>query len=164
MTSWNCSRSIVSVCSRCSDSSICLVGGRFGPAVDLGHQEHFLAVAVPQGLAHADLALAVVVVPAVVHEVDAVVDGGADDPDALVSSSCMPMCDPPSPTSDTFSRGTAEGTGTASRTPGCVHVFGNPDKTVSATAARSSSRRVIAAPSIWSMLLFRMGRLKKTKV
>ena len=42
------------------------------------------AVAVAQRLAHADLALAVVVVPAVVQEGDAAIDGGADEPDALL--------------------------------------------------------------------------------
>ena len=57
--------------------------GRLGATVDLGHEEDLLAVAVAQGLAHADLAGAVVVVPAVVHEGDAAVDGAADDPDAL---------------------------------------------------------------------------------
>ena len=53
-------------------------------AVELGHQENLLAVAILERLAHADFADAVVVVPAVVHEVDAVVDGSADDADALL--------------------------------------------------------------------------------
>ena len=61
-----------------------LGGGLLGAAVDLGHQEDLLAVAVLEGLAHADFAAAVVVVPAVVHEGDAGVDGGADDLDALL--------------------------------------------------------------------------------
>jgi hypothetical protein len=61
-----------------------LGGGLPGPAVDLGHQEDLLAVAVAQGLAHADFAAAVVIVPAVVHEGDAGVDGGADDLDAVL--------------------------------------------------------------------------------
>ena len=52
------------------------------PAVDLGHQEDALAVAVAERLAHPQLALAVVVVPGVVHEGDAAVDRGADDADA----------------------------------------------------------------------------------
>lgn len=42
-----------------------------------------LAVAVSQGLAHADFACAAVVIPRIVHEVNAVVDGGADDAEAL---------------------------------------------------------------------------------
>ena len=54
-------------------------GGRARAAVDLGHQERALAVAVAQRAAHPDLAGAVVVVPAVVHEGDAVIDRGADD-------------------------------------------------------------------------------------
>ena len=37
---------------------------RFDAAVDLGHEEDLLAVAVPERLAHPDLALALVVVPA----------------------------------------------------------------------------------------------------
>ena len=48
-------------------------------AVDFCHQEDALSIAVLQGLSHANLTGALVVVPAVVHEVDAVIDGGADD-------------------------------------------------------------------------------------
>ena len=55
----------------------------FGAAVELGHLEDLGAVAVAEGLAHADLGDAVVVVPAVVHEGDAAVDGGADELDGL---------------------------------------------------------------------------------
>ena len=72
-----------SVCNRWRRLVDLLGGGLFGAAVDLGHQEDLLAVAVAQGLAHADFADAVVIVPAVVHEGDAAVDGGADDLDAL---------------------------------------------------------------------------------
>ena len=61
-----------------------LLRGRGSAAVDLGHQEGLLAVAVLEGAAHAALAFAVVVVPAVVQEVDARVECGADDADALV--------------------------------------------------------------------------------
>src|SRR6201999_2969459 len=53
-----------------------------GAAVHLGHQEDLVAIAVAQGLAHADLAGALVVVPAVVHEGDAAIDGLADEGDA----------------------------------------------------------------------------------
>jgi hypothetical protein len=56
-----------------------LGGGLLRPAVDLVHQEDLLAVAILQGLAHADLARAFVVVPAVVHEGNAAVDGLADE-------------------------------------------------------------------------------------
>src|SRR5439155_10275254 len=61
-----------------------LPGGR-GPrlAVDLGHQESSLAVAVPKGFPHPDLALSIVVVPGVVEEIDACVDRGSDDAKAL---------------------------------------------------------------------------------
>src|SRR5207244_844134 len=52
--------------------------------VDLGHEKHFVAIAVAQRLAHADLARPTVVVPAVVEEVDSVVDRGADDADRFL--------------------------------------------------------------------------------
>src|SRR6185312_12846944 len=48
-------------------------------AVDLRHQEDALAITIFQRLSHALLARAVVVVPAVVHEVDAVVHSRAND-------------------------------------------------------------------------------------
>ncbi len=54
-----------------------------GAAVDFGHEEDLGAVAVAECLAHADFADAVVVVPAVVHEGDAVVDGFVDECDAV---------------------------------------------------------------------------------
>jgi hypothetical protein len=57
--------------------------GLFGAAINLGHEEGLLTVAVAQSLAHADFAGAVVIVPAVVHEGDPAVDGAANDPDAL---------------------------------------------------------------------------------
>src|SRR5437867_8496910 len=47
--------------------------------VDLRHQEHLVTVSVAQRLPRADLALPLVVVPRVVHEVDAAIDGGAHD-------------------------------------------------------------------------------------
>lgn len=54
-----------------------LFGGEFaGASVDLGHQERLGPVAVAQGQAHADFAGAIVVVPAVVEEIDAVIEGG----------------------------------------------------------------------------------------
>src|SRR5256712_4248503 len=52
--------------------------------VDLGHEKHFVAIAVAQRLSHADLARPTVVVPAVVEEVDSVVDGRADDADGFL--------------------------------------------------------------------------------
>ncbi len=72
-------------------------------AVDLGHQENLLAVAVPQSLPHPDFALAVVVVPAVVQKLMPVSIGGANDPDALLRGRWMPMWYPPRPISETFS-------------------------------------------------------------
>ena len=62
-----------------------LLGGGFpGAAVNLRHEENLLAIAVAEGLAHTDFAAAVVVVPGVVHEGDAGVDGGANDLDTLL--------------------------------------------------------------------------------
>src|SRR5216684_6954557 len=58
-------------------------GGRLGPAVDLGHEEDLLPVAITQSLPHADFAGAPIVVPAVVHEGDPAIDGPADNRDAL---------------------------------------------------------------------------------
>src|SRR5271156_3985365 len=51
----------------------------FGAAVNLGHQESFLAVTILQRFAHADFAFAAVVVPAVVQEIDAFIEPGAND-------------------------------------------------------------------------------------
>src|SRR5271169_1874789 len=42
----------------------------FVSAVDLGHQECFLAIAIAQGFAHSNFTLSTVVVPAVIEEVD----------------------------------------------------------------------------------------------
>src|ERR1700682_6076878 len=62
-----------------------LRGGELpGLTVDLGHEEGLLAVAVAQRLAHADFAVAAIVVPAVVEEVDTAVECGADDADAFL--------------------------------------------------------------------------------
>jgi hypothetical protein len=51
----------------------------FRAAIDLGHEKDFVAVAIAEGFAHADFARAVVVVPRVVHEIDAAIDGLAND-------------------------------------------------------------------------------------
>src|SRR6266851_2104258 len=56
----------------------------FVTAVDLGHQQHLLTVAVPQRFTHPDFTRAVVIIPAVVHKVDPVVDGGANNADTLL--------------------------------------------------------------------------------
>ncbi len=49
--------------------------------VNLRHQKDLPPVAIAERLPHANLARAVVVVPAVVHEVDATVDRRANDPE-----------------------------------------------------------------------------------
>src|SRR4029077_18943911 len=61
-----------------------LGSGRLSLAIDLGHQERLLAVTVAQRLAHANLALAIVVVPAVVEEADAGIERRANDANALL--------------------------------------------------------------------------------
>src|SRR5437016_12465032 len=52
--------------------------------VDLGHEKRLFAIAVAQRLSHAELARPAVVVPAVVEEVDAAVDGRAYDADGFL--------------------------------------------------------------------------------
>src|ERR1700687_3246943 len=59
-------------------------GRSFGASVNLGHQKRFLAVTVTQRVAHADFALPAVVVPAVVEEIDALVEACADDANAFL--------------------------------------------------------------------------------
>jgi hypothetical protein len=51
----------------------------FCAAVNLGHQEYFVAVTACQRLTHPHFADAVVVIPAVIHEGDAMIDGAADE-------------------------------------------------------------------------------------
>src|SRR5689334_4341214 len=51
-------------------------------AIDLGHQECLLPVTIPEGFAHAAFTLAVVVIPAVVEEIHAAVEGAAHNTDA----------------------------------------------------------------------------------
>jgi hypothetical protein len=62
------------------EGGVDLVAGALGVAgVDLGHEESLVPVAITQRLAHANFALAIVINPGVVHEVDPGVDGSADD-------------------------------------------------------------------------------------
>src|ERR1700686_1753844 len=61
-----------------------LGGGLLSLAIDLGHQESLLTVTVAQRLAHANLALPIVIVPAVVEEVDAGIECRADDANAVL--------------------------------------------------------------------------------
>ena len=84
MISWNCIRSMRSVCSRCRDSSICGAADSFVRPSILRHEKDLVAVSVAQRLSHADLAGATIVVPTVVHEGDASIDGAADESDALL--------------------------------------------------------------------------------
>src|SRR5665213_1830202 len=56
-----------------------LRGFFFRAPIDLGHDESLRAVTVPERLTHPDLALPVVVIPGIVHEFQARIDGGAND-------------------------------------------------------------------------------------
>src|ERR1700704_72314 len=53
-------------------------------AIDLGHQEGFLAITIAQCFAHANFTLSAVVVPAVVEEIDSFIDSRTHDANALV--------------------------------------------------------------------------------
>src|SRR5580765_437121 len=59
-------------------------GSLLGAAVNLRHEKGFLPVTIAHGLAHADFALPVVVVPGVVEEINSAVERGANDADALL--------------------------------------------------------------------------------
>ena len=81
-----------------------LLGGlRLRAAIDLGHQEDFVPVPVPQRLAHSNLAAAVMVVPGVVHERDATIHRRSDQADPLLFAARPPDVMTASPTSDTCS-------------------------------------------------------------
>src|ERR1700690_213608 len=58
-------------------------GGRFGSAIDLGHQKGLLAITIAQRLAHANFAVSAVVIPAVVEKIDAFVNPRPNNADAL---------------------------------------------------------------------------------
>jgi hypothetical protein len=60
-----------------------LLIGLLGAAVDLGHQQDFITIAILQRVAHARFAVAIVIVPAVVQKVDSAIDGGANKAHAV---------------------------------------------------------------------------------
>src|SRR6266576_1511680 len=78
-------------------------GGIIGAAVNLGHEEDFLPVAISQSLSHADFASAAIIIPAVVHEGDPTVDGAADNRYTLPFVSLLADVIPPRPMAETFS-------------------------------------------------------------
>src|SRR5262249_42260271 len=55
----------------------------FASAVDLRHEESLLPITIQQCFTHADLALAIVVVPTVIEEVNTGVEGSTDNLNAL---------------------------------------------------------------------------------
>jgi hypothetical protein len=70
----------------------------FGSAIGPRHQKYSVPVTITQRFAHADLAGSLVVIPAVIHEVDSAVCGGANDADAKLLihpvQADMPTADP----------------------------------------------------------------------
>src|SRR5579884_304905 len=61
-----------------------LIAGRFRvAAIDFRHEESFLAITIAQSLAHANLALSTVVIPAVVEEVDTFIESHSNEADAF---------------------------------------------------------------------------------
>src|ERR1035438_7835199 len=61
----------------------------FGAAIDLRHEKNFLPVPIFQRLAHVHFAAPFVVVPTVVHEGNAAIDGGANQANALILAEPM---------------------------------------------------------------------------
>src|SRR5579859_6873410 len=57
-------------------------------AIDFRHEKDALAITVAEGVPHLDLGLAERVVPAIIHERDAGVDRGSDDPERLGRTGC----------------------------------------------------------------------------
>ena len=76
---------IDSVCLQAAQRLVDLAGcGGFATPVDLGYEKRFLPIAVAQRVAHADFALAAIVVPAVVEKIDSLIKPGADDANAFL--------------------------------------------------------------------------------
>jgi hypothetical protein len=62
-----------------------LGGGKIlGAAIDLAHEKDLFAISIAHGLSHADLAGPTIVVPTVIHEGNASIDGAANEGDALL--------------------------------------------------------------------------------
>lgn len=62
-----------------------LFGRRFSsPSVKFRHQEHTIAIAIGQCFAHANLTVAIIVIPAVVHERQPAIDRRPHDPNAFL--------------------------------------------------------------------------------
>ena len=66
-------------------------------AIDLGHQEGFLAITIAQRSAHSNFALSVVVVPAIIEKIDSFIDSGANDANALVGIALIAQVIPTEP-------------------------------------------------------------------
>src|SRR5258708_30118961 len=58
-------------------------GGGLMATIDFGHEKSFLAITVTKRVAHADFALATVIVPAVIEKIDSVIDCGTNDANPL---------------------------------------------------------------------------------
>src|SRR6185436_15814968 len=72
------------ICLKSTQGFIDLFGGGLpGASIDLCHQKDALSVSIAQRFAHADFASAVMIVPAVIQEVNAAVDRFANEPNAF---------------------------------------------------------------------------------
>src|ERR1700758_3229638 len=70
---------------------------RLSATVDLGHQKSLLPITIAQSLAHANLALASVVVPAVIQKIDSFIESCANNLDALFRSALASQVIPSEP-------------------------------------------------------------------
>ena len=78
-------------------------------SIDLAHQEDAFAVTVHQRFAHPHLARAVLVIPTVVHECNAAVDGAPNDADAFLLIALLTDVIPPETDDGDVLAGAAEG-------------------------------------------------------
>src|ERR1700756_2294666 len=81
----------------------------FGAPVDLCHQEGFRPIPVPQRLTHTNFTLSAVVIPAVVQKVDAIVECGTNNSDALLFIRLHPDVIPPKADDRDLLAGTPQG-------------------------------------------------------
>jgi hypothetical protein len=86
-----------------------LFGSRaLGAAIDFGHEKDLLSIAITQSFAHTFLAGSIVVIPAVIHEIDAGIDGVADNPDALIGGSSLANVEAAKPDHGNFDAGSSQ--------------------------------------------------------
>src|SRR5205814_5548167 len=59
-------------------------GGIFCAAIDLGHEENLVSVAIAQRFAHADFTAAIMIIPAIIEEGNSAIYRSVNDTDAFV--------------------------------------------------------------------------------